>query len=124
MAGMTRFLERKILGHLLLKQRYDVPSNLYLALLGKDGKELTGKGYSRQVITFGKGQNDDEVKSNVTAQFPVAQDLWGEVVATAIFDSIQGGNILYSGEVGNTKKIEKNDQIRFDAGNITIKIGE
>ena len=54
--------------------------------------------------------------------FGVADGSWGTITHFSIWDAESAGNALMSGELDQSKTVEENDEIRFDAGNLTAEV--
>jgi hypothetical protein len=106
-------------------------ANVYMGLLstapsndGDPGTELSGNGYSRQVITFsapvaGSGESR-KIDNNATVEFGPATANWPTVVAAALYTAATGGTMLYWGNLTTPKTVESGDTLRFTAGNATV----
>jgi len=127
MAALSNYLENNVLDHTLGTASFTSPSTVYVALFTTDptdadtGDEVSGGGYDRQAVTFnaasgGSTSNDEEVV------FDVASASWGTITHIGIYDAATDGNLLYHGELNDSKAIDSSDQFRIPADNLTITI--
>ena len=128
----TKYLEEKILDHVLRNVAYTPPTAVYLALFtadpgenGSTANEIMDPAYIRQQVTFG-APADDPVSGKVTAvvadiEFPQATTEWGTVSHVMIMDAPTAGNGLYYGPVSNPKLIAIDDYIKVPAAELTVK---
>lgn len=129
-SGKTNYLESKLLDHVLGGTVYTVPGTLYLALFTSapgetgGGTEVSGGNYARVSITNNTTNWPNAVngsKSNgVAFTFPQATADWGTVVATAIMDAATVGNMLYYGDLAQSKAINNGDTASFAIGSIVV----
>ncbi len=87
------------------------------------GTEVDAEDYARQEITFGNVTegNPSYISNNVVVEFPVAESDWGTVVALAIFDAPEEGNMIAFSEVETPRHIEEGIALRIPAGGLTFK---
>jgi hypothetical protein len=117
------YLDNNFLNAALRGIPFVPPPAVYVALYtvapGVDsaGTEVAGGGYFRQLVTFTEPVNG-QVVSAVEVLFPVAQALWGSIVAFAFIDASSGGNILYIGNLSAPKLVDVSDQVRMPAGQL------
>jgi hypothetical protein len=137
MGALSNYLEDALLDHSLNNGRaltYTPPDTLYIALFTSSGglenntegeqTEITGGSYARQALngsdnyftpaSGGEAENYDDI------EFPVATDDWGVLTHVAVMDALTGGNVLYWGELTQTKQIDSGDQYKFNAGTLVI----
>jgi hypothetical protein len=107
------------------------PSAVYVGLFtvapaedGTTGTEVSGGGYARQAVTFGAvsqlPSGPAQMSNTADINFPVATAPWGTIVAIGLFDASTAGNLLYYASISPVP-INTNDQIRFLAGNLTVR---
>lgn len=127
MAAMSDYLENAIINATLRGTAYTSPTTVYLALFTSDptdaktGTEVTGGAYARQTIAFNAPSNGMAV-SSADVLFPVATASWGTVTHIGIMDALTGGNLLYHGQLTNTKTIATDDQLKIAAGDVSITL--
>lgn len=127
MAAMSDYLENAILNATLRGQAYTSPATVYLALYTSDttdaktGIEVSGGAYVRQTIAFNTPING-AATSTADVLFPIATAGWGTVTHIGILDASTSGNLLYHGELTNTKTIATDDQLKIAAGDITVTL--
>ena len=127
MSAISNYLENALINAVLRNIPYTSPAAVYLALYTSDptdantGTEVTGGSYQRQKITFG-APNDGMVSNSNEILFPVATANWGTVTHIGILDAATGGNLLFYGAVTTPKTISTNDQLKINAGDISITL--
>jgi hypothetical protein len=123
---MTNYLQNKVLDASLRNTAYTSPANVYVALystvntLTTAGTELSGDGYSRQLVTFGSAANGVS-NSNVAVTFTSTGNAWLPAVSVGIVDASSSGNVLYY-QNGAVKIVPAGDTLTYGSGNITITI--
>lgn len=125
---MTKYLQERLLDHVLRQVPYRAPSELWLAIYktpvddnGK-GTEMAGNGYTRQRIDFAGKVQAGFAKNLSEVRFMVAKEDWGDAVELAVMDAETGGNVLFHGVLARRKRIEKGDQIRFAPGDVSMQV--
>lgn len=127
MAAMSDYLENALINATLRGQAWTAPSTIYLALFTSDptdaktGAEVSGGAYARQAVTFAAPTNG-AASTSADVLYPVATAAWGTVTHIGVFDAATGGNLLYHGQLTNTKTISTDDQLKIGAGDITITL--
>lgn len=103
-----------------------LPSSKYLALFtvsptsAGGGTEVTGGGYSRQVVTFA-APSSGVCTTTGAVVFPTPPAAWGNNVGSvALFDALTGGNMLYFGPLSVSKAIDIGDPVFFPTGYFSI----
>ena len=125
MSAKSNYLELKVLDHFLGTASTSAPSNVYLALHTADptdagsGAEVSGNGYSRQVITFAAASSGS-ASSNTAEELTASGGAFGTITHFGIWDASTSGNLLYHGALTASKTIADGDTLRFASGNITI----
>ena len=134
MAGSkANYLELEILDHIFGKGSY-TPPTIYVALYtvaptdSTSGTECTGGSYARKSTAAGDwntastGGDDKGIIDNANdITFVEATASWGTVVAFALMDAASGGNMLYWGDLTESKAIGSGDTAKFAAGDLDIK---
>lgn len=127
----TKYLEQKLLNHVLLGVEYTPPAQMYLALFtsdpGRNGNvanEVNDPAYARQLITFEPAEDDPEsgsyCQNTALIRFPQATQDWGDVSYGAIMDSLTGGNMLYKGPFIKKKQVLEDDYFEVPAGELKV----
>lgn len=127
----TKYLEQKILNHILLGEEYTPPSQVYLALFtadpgrnGSTASEVSDPNYARQPIAFTPADDDPEsgsyCQNTALIQFPQATQDWGDVSHGGIMDSLTGGNMLYKGPFKKVKQVLEDDYFEVPAGEVKV----
>lgn len=92
----------------------------WAGLVGGDGMELVGPGYSRAPVSFGVTPMG---LANVSpVMFPVAPAPWGVAVSLALFD--EAGNHLLGDPLEQPVEIRARDQFVFPPGAVTVSMAE
>lgn len=128
----TKYLEDKILDHVLRNVIFTPPTAVYLALftadpgeIGSLENEISDPVYERQLITFGAPMDDTDsgkiIKSINDIEFPQASVDWGIITHVMVMDSKTEGNGLYYGPVSNPKTIAADDYVKVPASELVIK---
>ena len=136
MAGLTNYLEDKIVNHVFGSTTYTKPTNWYVGLLtatpsdSAAGTEVSGGSYARMVCAFtitGTGKAQAANTSAIT--FPTATADWGIVGWVGIYDALSGGNLaafqnLQKSDFSTTttKTINDGDIFKFNASTIKIQL--
>jgi len=119
----STYLDNNVLNAALRNTPFTSPTTVYVALFtvaptaGGGGTEVTGGSYQRQVITF-TAPSGGNVSNLADVIYPTASADWGTVVAYAFFDALSSGNMLYYGNLGASRTVLANDQVKFPAGQI------
>jgi hypothetical protein len=127
MADFSNYLESALLNATLRNTTYTSPSVVYIGLYTTDptdanvGTEVTGGSYSRQSATFA-APSGGSVTTNADVTFPTATDNWGTVTHFGILDAATAGNLLYHGDLNNSKTINTGDILKIEAGNLTVTL--
>ena len=121
----SNYLENKVIDHFLGTSSTSAPSNVYMGLFtsnptdANSGTEVSGNGYSRQVITFNAASSGSATNSG-TVTFTASGGNWGTITHFGIFDASSSGNLLYHGALTDDKVIEDGDSLVVAASAITI----
>ena len=136
MAGLTNYLEDKIINHVFGLTTYSKPTNWYVGLLtaspsdSAGGTEVTGGSYARQVCAFSISGSGTAQAANTSAiTFPTATADWGIVGWVGIYDALSGGNLaayqnLQKSDFSTTttKTVNDGDIFKFNATTIKITL--
>lgn len=123
--AMTTYLENKLLDATLRGTSYTSPANVYMALYSTVGNsttmgtELSGNGYSRQLVTFGNAAASGSIASTANVTFTANGANWTTAVSSAILDASTGGNALYFYNMP-PKTVLNGQSLTFESGDITI----
>ncbi len=121
----SNYLENKVIDHFLGTSSTSAPSNVYIGLFtsnptdANSGTEVSGNGYSRQVITFNAASSGSATNSSAET-FTASGGNFGTVTHFGIFDASSSGNLLYHGALTDDKVIEDGDSLVVAASAITI----
>jgi len=90
--------------------------------------EIFNGSYARQSITFGAAAAGS-CASNATVSFPVASADYDNtagsgatVTCMALMDNSTGGNVLFYGQLTNSKTVNSGDQFTISSGNLTVSL--
>jgi|TARA_B100000424_G_C22611728_1_gene340810 hypothetical protein len=121
----SNYLENKVIDHFLGTSSTSAPSNVYMGLFtsnptdANSGTEVSGNGYSRQVITFNAASSGSATNSSAET-FTASGGNFGTITHFGIFDASTSGNLLYHGALTDDKVIEDGDSLVVASGAITI----
>ena len=136
MAGLTNYLEDKIVNHVFGSTSYTKPTNWYVGLLtatpsdSAAGTEVSGGSYARMVCAFTiTGTGTAQAANTSAITFPTATADWGIVGWVGIYDALSGGNLaafqnLQKSDFSTTttKTINDGDIFKFNASTIKIQL--
>jgi hypothetical protein len=136
MAGLTNYLEDKIMNHVFGSTTFTKPTNYYVGLLtatpsdSAGGTEVTGGSYARQVCAFTiTGTGTAQAANTSAITFPTATADWGIVGWVGIYDALASGNLVaYQNlqksdfSTTTTKTINDGDIFKFNASTIKIQL--
>lgn len=123
---MTNYLANQIGNATLRGTTYTGVANVYASLYSvtptasASGTELTGNGYSRQLITFSSAANG-VVTSNTAVTFTNSGNAWPTIVAFGIADASSTGNLLYYKGIAS-RNVQLNGNVILGSGNVTITL--
>jgi hypothetical protein len=90
--------------------------------------EINNASYARQSITFAAASAGSSA-SNATVSFPVASADYNNTAASgatvtcmALMDNSTGGNVLFYGQLTNSKTVNSGDQFTISSGNLTVSL--
>jgi hypothetical protein len=134
MAGMTSYLQKKILDDFLSIATYTVPNPLYLSLLtatptetGSHANEITtsGSGYARQSMAAKMGATDATTGISVNTGsliFGPATSNWGTISYIGVEDASSGGNMCLYGAGTTAKTVNTGGSFTVSPGQLAIQI--
>lgn len=80
-------------------------ATVYLALFDAAGAELSGNGYARKAVTANDTnfptESNRQISNGVAIDFDAASGAWSDIYRAKLMDASSGGNVLYSGFLGN-----------------------
>jgi hypothetical protein len=123
---MTNYLRDALLDASLKNTTYTSPANVYVALYSTvsnvttSGTELTGNGYSRQIVTFNAAV-DGNIDSNAAVTFTSSGNAWLPAVSVGITDASTAGNVLFF-QNGVPRTVPAGETLTYATGDITISI--
>jgi hypothetical protein len=141
MAGMTDYLENKLVDHIFRATSFTMPSTLYVSLHtadpGETGAtaEVSGNGYVRAQLNpsttnwrntqnSGTGASTGTAgatKNAVAVTWPTPTGAgWGTVTHFAIWDASTGGNCLVKGQLASGKTIDADDIVTAAIDALTV----
>ena len=140
MAGLSDYLENKLIDHVFRGISYSMPSTLYVGLHTADPTdaggvgELSGNGYARVALspsasswlsTNGASSGASSgtagtTSNNVLITFPTPTANWGTVTNFSIYDVLTGGNILLSGTLTSAKTVNQGDIVSFSVSSLVV----
>ena len=85
------------------------------------GGEVNEDGYERPLASF-DAVSGGIVESDQDLVFGPAEEDWGTVTHAGLADQSENGNLLYFGELGDSRDILENDKVELLAGNLKITI--
>lgn len=128
MAGISDYLENKILDHMLRNQAFTPPTTVYLALFTSDpgddasGTEVSGGSYAREAITFGSAASGGQISNTADITFTTATASWGTVTHVGIFDAATVGNLLWHGALSASKTVGDGDTFKVNTGDLDVSV--
>ena len=136
MAGLTNYLEDKIINHVFGSTTYTKPTSWYVGLLtatpsdSAAGTEVSGGSYARQVCAFTiTGSGIAQALNTSAITFPTATADWGVVGWVGLYDALTSGNLAaYQNlqqsdfSTATTKTINDGDIFKFNASTIKIQL--
>lgn len=114
MNHMTTYLKNKVIKDNLVDQA------VYVGLFTPDG-EVTATGYARQKTTFSEGV-EGQTTNNVDILFPIATELWGEIVNVGLFDAATNGNVLFKAPAEFKKTIDVSSQYKIPNHYLIVRL--
>lgn len=117
--------ENKILDAGFVSGTLTKPANVYVALYSTaptdstSGTELTGNGYSRQLVSFGSAANG-AITSSGNVTFSASGGTWSSAVAVALLDASSSGNVMVYGTLTPSRTLQDGDTLTFETAAITV----
>lgn len=129
----SNYLEDKLLRHTYKNQPYPSPAAVYQALFTSNpgeagiGAEVYGSGYVRQRVFFDapvtQADGSSACINNTLINYGAALSDWNAITHTAIVDAVTGGNILYYGELSDSKIVRSGDTFQIQIGALKVIAG-
>lgn len=129
MAGLSTYAENKLLDHFFGKTAYVTPS-IYVGLYtaaptdAAGGTECTGGSYARKLTApadWAAAAGGSTSNANII-QFVTATGSWGLVTHFGLFDALTTGNLLAWGQLTQSKTVDIDDELKFNAGQLTFDL--
>ncbi len=126
MAGLSDYLEDKLLNHTFRNTAYTQAATVYAALFTAapsdtgGGTEVSGGSYARTAITFGAPSPSGAIANSGAVTFPTATGSWGTVTHFGIFDASSAGNLLAWGALTASKTVGSGDTAEFATGELDV----
>jgi hypothetical protein len=134
-SNWSSFLSDKLLNHVLGRNIYTPPVNLYFGLWltqlsqGLDGEalgEVTAPSYSRVAVannnTLFPLAVDRTVRNAIDIVFPEAEEEWGLIRNVAILDAATDGNILFFSALTDPKQVDTGDVFKFTPSSLLVRL--
>jgi hypothetical protein len=123
MMETSKYLKRRIADAVLRGVAFAPPRQLYLGLMLSPEQEAEGNEYARRPVEFGAPDDEGVYRNMSRINFHVAvPEGWGRVTHTALFDSIEKGNLLVLGPLAQNKLIEAGDIMVFGIGDLACEM--
>jgi hypothetical protein len=81
--------------------------------------EVSGGSYARTAVTFSAASSGATANS-ADVQFPTASASWGTITHAGVYDN--AGNLLFVGELTNSKSVGSGDTFQISTGSLTISL--
>jgi len=81
--------------------------------------EVSGGSYARTAVTFSAASSGATANS-ADVQFPTASASWGTITHAGVYDN--AGNLLFVGELTNSKSVGSGDTFQVSTGSLTISL--
>ena len=130
MAGISDYLENKLLDHVFGATSYSAPATLYVALStttptdSGNVTEPTSGAYARVAVTNNTtnwpNASSGSKSNGVAITFPQATALWGTLTHFVIYDAASNGNMIGFGALGASRTVDFGDVPSFAIGQLTI----
>lgn len=138
MSAISNYLEAALLDAIVNEAAFTSPST-WISLYTSDptdadtGTEVTGGSYARVRIYENAGGSPDwtlaavdgigyAVENDDDVTFPTPTASWGTVTHFGIHDASTSGNLLYHGELGESKTVDIDDVVKITAGNLKLRL--
>lgn len=122
MAGLSDYLEDKLLNHAFRNVVYTPPATVYVGLFtaapsdAGGGTEVATGSYARIAATFGAPSPSGTIANTGVLTFPTASASWGTVTHFGVFDALSGGNLMSWAPLTNSKLVGIGDIAVYGIG--------
>jgi len=133
--GISEYASKKLLDHLVGKAAFTMPTDVFVALYNGNpigaGSELVAPpatGYARETmadtdwVAAAFASPTTTSTSATDTDFGVAGAAWGTVDYFAVFDTITGGQMLFSAPLTASRNVQLNDPVKFPAGSLSVRL--
>ncbi len=125
--SMANYLEEELLDHIFGEGAY-TPPTWYVGLSTSDPGEAgatlaepVAMGYARKAVGA-TTRTGSSVVNDAAIEFAAATGNWGTITHCALFDSLSGGNMLWSGALTVSKTVISGDTVKFSAGALSFSL--
>ena len=112
MNHMTTYLKNKVLNQEL--------EGVYIALFNEE-IEVDRASYKRQASSFVPASNG-QTSNNADVLFPIAGETWGSITHIGIYDSLNGGNLLFKAPAEFIKNIDVSSQYKIPKNYLIVRL--
>jgi hypothetical protein len=127
MAALSDHAEKLLLDWLMTAGAATRPTAWFVALYtaapndAGGGTEVSGSGYAREAVAFNAAATPAGTTSNSgLVSFEASGGSWGTITHMGIFDASTDGNLLWHGELTNSRTIGNGDKLEFAIGAIGL----
>lgn len=128
-SGFSKVLSNNILKHILGKESYSLPTQLFVGLFtvaptaDGGGTEVSGYNYSRATaVPANFVVTTNSATTNTALIFPVPSAGWGSIVAAGIFSAATGGSLLGWGTLASPITVNQDDPVKISAAGLVITL--
>ncbi|WP_077369718.1 phage tail fiber protein [Anaerosalibacter sp. Marseille-P3206] len=112
MNHMSVYLKNKVLNENL--------QNVYVGLFNED-VEVSKASYKRQPSVF-VSATEGQTSNNADILFPIAAESWGPITHIGIYDSLNGGNLLFKSPAEFVKTIDVSSQYKIPKNYLIVRL--
>lgn len=99
-----------------------IKENLHDVFVGLfHDKEVTAASYKRIAINF-LPPIEGQTSNTADVLFPIAMELWGEIVEVGIFDAVTEGNLLFKAPAEFVKTVDVSSQYKIPKNYLIIRL--
>lgn len=124
---ISNYLENNYINHTLRNTAYTSPgTSVYVALYtssptdADSGTEVSGGSYARQQVTGWSAPSSGSSSNSGDIDFPTATASWGTVSHVGIHDDLSAGNLLFWGELTESKAVGNGDTFSISTGDMDL----
>lgn len=129
-SGITDWLSNKLIDFIWRNASFSYPATQYVAFFNLPptnaggGMEVVGGGYSRVGINSSgwTSPSDGTIVNTNAVVFNTPSSMWGSVTACGVYDSPNGGNLLWWAEVPPKTIVAGGGTPRFDPSKLSIRV--